>query len=47
MSPETIIVRHVMPGDEDATPANTSWFQRQNTFEREELTHLVPYKREK
>lgn len=40
------IVRHVMPGDDDAAVADTTWFRRQNAFERDELRHLVTYKRD-
>ena len=35
-----------MPGDTDATGADTSWFDRQNDFEQEEIKHLVAYKRD-
>jgi hypothetical protein len=35
-----------MPGDDDAATADTTWFRRQNEFERDELRHLVTYKRD-
>jgi len=38
--------RHVLPGDPDARDADVTWFQRQNAFERDELIHLVGYKRD-
>jgi len=35
-----------MPGDDNAATADTLWFRRQNEFERDELRHLVTYKRD-
>lgn len=44
MNHDELLVRHAMPDDKPGT-GDTSWFNRQNTFERDEITHLVSYKR--